>query len=197
LRHTFALLQKRLFQFLFMKKYTLLLLAAATLAGCGEKDDATSPANFLTGNNFDQLEGWTGDLVQPALTKEKAHSGAYSVRVGPGVEYSNGFVSTLGKLSPTRINQLKMKAWVYVPSGAVTASIVANLIDPATPGAKPAMWESVPLDKTVKKRNEWVEVEKTFTLPANASPSFKLYVYLWSGGAQNVAYMDDIQLLRP
>lgn len=180
-----------------MKRYTLLLLTAATLAGCGDKNGSTHPANFLTGNDFDQLEGWTGDMPQPSLTKEKAHSGAYSVHVGPGIEYSNGFIGTLGKLSPTRLTQVKVKGWVFLPTGTVTAGIVTNLTDPAATDGKPALWEALPLDKAVKKRNEWVEVEKTLTLPANAGPNFKLYVYLWSGGSQNVAYLDDLQILRP
>lgn len=179
-----------------MKKYTLLLLAAATLAGCGN-DNATRPANYLTGNDFDQMEGWFGDVPQPSLTKEKAHSGAYSVHVGPGIEYSNGFIGTLGKLSPTRLTKVTVKGWVFVPTGTVTAGIVTNLIDPASTTGKAAMWEVIPLDKAVKKRNEWVEVERTLTLPANAGPNFKLYMYLWSGGSQNVAYLDDVQILRP
>lgn len=179
-----------------MKKYTLLLLTAATLAGCGDKS-SSRPANYLTGNDFDQLEGWTGDMVLPSLTKEKAHSGAYSMRVGPGIDYSNGFIGTLGKISPTRLTQIQVKAWVYVPAGNVTAAIVTQLMDPASTDGKMAMWEPMPLDKAVKKRNEWVEVEKTLTLPANAGPNFKLYVYMWSGGAPNVAYLDDVQVLRP
>ncbi|MFD2719384.1 carbohydrate binding domain-containing protein [Hymenobacter monticola] len=180
-----------------MKKYTLLLLTAAALAGCGDKDGGSRPANLLTGNDFEQMDGWMGDVPQPSLTKEKAHSGAYSVHVGPGIEYSNGFIGTLGKLSSTRLNQIKVKAWVYVPSGPTATSIVTSLVDPATPGAKPAMWDAMGLDKMVKKRNDWQEVEKTFTLPANVGPNYKLYVYLWSGGSQNVAYLDDIQFLRP
>jgi hypothetical protein len=180
-----------------MKKYTLLLLTAATLAGCGDKNGSSRPANYLTGNDFDQMEGWFGDIPQPSLTKEKAHSGTYSVHVGPGIEYSNGFIGTLGKLSPTRLTKLTVKGWVYVPTGPATAGIVMNLTDPAAADGKPAMWEVLPLDKAVKKRNEWVEVEKTLTLPANASSNFKLYVYLWNGGSQSVAYLDDVQILRP
>lgn len=179
-----------------MKKYSLLLLTAATLAGCGD-ESSSRPANYLTGNDFEQLEGWTGDVALPSLTKEKAHSGSYSVRVGPGIDYGNGFIGTLGKLSPTRLTQVQVKGWVFVPAGTVTAGIVTNLVDPAATDGKAALWEVLPLDKAVKKRNEWVEVEKTLTLPANAGPNFKLYVYLWSGGSPSVAYLDDVQLLRP
>ena len=75
--------------------------------------------------------------------------------------------------------------------------MVTQLMDPAVTNGKPVMYDAISLDKAAKSRNEWVEVEKTVTLPANAGPTFKLYVYLWSGGSPNVAYLDDVQVLRP
>lgn len=181
-----------------MKKYTYLAVALAltTLAGCGDNNGSSRPANLLTGNDFEQIEGWNGEAVVASLTKEKAHSGIYSMRVGPGVDYSSGFLGALGKLSATRVNKIQVKAWVFVPAGATAASLVTQLMDPAQANGKPLMYDALSLDKAVKARGEWTEVEKTITLPATASPTFKLYVYLWSGGSPNVAYIDDIQLLE-
>ena len=179
-----------------MKKYSYLALALAMLAGCGDKNASNRPENLLTGNDFEQMEGWNGEAALPSLTKDKAHSGSYSMRVGPGVDYSNGFIGSLGKLSSTRVNKIQVKAWVFVPAGATAAALVTQLMDPAQANGKPLMYDALPLDKAVKARNEWAEVEKTITLPANASPNFKLYVYLWSGGSPNVAYIDDVQLLE-
>jgi hypothetical protein len=181
-----------------MKKYTFLALAGALagLAGCGDKSSAARPENLLTGNDFEELEGWTADTQLPSLTRDKAHSGTFSMRVGPGIDYANGFIGALGKLSPTRLNQVQVKAWVYLPNGNATAALVTSVIDPAAADGKPALWDSLPLEKAAKSRNEWVEIEKTITLPANAGPNFKLYAYLWSGGAPNLAYIDDMQILR-
>lgn len=180
-----------------MKKHIYLALALAALAGCNGSDSETRPANLLAGNNFEGMEGWNGDTPPPAsLNKEKAHSGIYSMRVGPDVEYASGFIGTLGKLSPTRLAKVQIKAWVYVPAGATSSSLVTQIIDPATPGASPLLWQALPLNDVAKKRNEWIEVEKTITMPANASPTFKLYVYLWRGLAPTVAYVDDMQILR-
>ena len=176
-----------------MMKYLWPVLALTTLAGCGD-NATTRPDNLLAGNDFEGLEGWTNEVPMPALTRDKAHSGVYSVRVGPGVDYSNGFIGTLGKLSATKPTQIQVKGWAYVPTGPTGAALVTQLMDPAAP--KPVVWESLALDKLVKKRNEWTEVEKTITVPANANPNFKLYVYLWSGGQPNVAYLDDVQILR-
>ena len=179
-----------------MTRYTFLWLAMAALAGCGDKTTANRPDNLLTGNDFEEMEGWIGDTQMPALTKEKAHSGVYSVHVGPGVEYSNGFNGTLGKISPSRITQVQVKGWVYVPANAASVSLITQLNNPADASGKPVLWEALPLDKAAKSPNQWVEVEKTLTLPANTGSNFKLQVYLWNGGSGAVAYLDDLQILR-
>lgn len=180
-----------------MSKYTCLFLALASLAGCNSDSSSSRPSNLLTGNDFEQLEGWTAQTPLPSLTKEKAHSGIYSMKVGSGIDYSNGFIGTLGSISSVRIDKVLVKAWVYVPKGATAAALVTQLMDPAAVGGKPMLWEAMSLDKEAKTRNEWVEVEKIITIPANAASGFKLYVYLWSGNMPNVAYIDDIQILRP
>ena len=181
----------------FMNKYTFLFLALAALAGCNSNNTESRPKNLLSSNDFEQLEGWTADIPLPSLTKEKAHSGSYSIKVGSGIDYSNGFIGTLGSISPIRVSQVLVKAWVFVPSGPTSAALVTQVMDPSVPGAKPVLWEALPLDKEAKTRNEWVQVEKSLTLPANVGPGFKLYVYLWSGNTPNIAYIDDIQILRP
>lgn len=171
------------------------LAALLALAGCGDKGSMSHPDNFLAGNDFESLEGWTADAPMPSLTKVKAHSGVYSLQVGPGIEYSNGFANSLGKLTPSRIEKIQVKAWVYLPTGS-HASLVTQLMNPAVTDGKPVQYDAMPLEKAVKKPNEWTEVEKTITLPANAGPDFKLYVYMWNAGSASIAYIDDVQILK-
>lgn len=181
-----------------MKKTIYLSLALALgLAGCGGDKGSSRAENVLASSGFEEIEGWNGDAPLPlSLTREKAHSGTYSMRVGPDVEYASGFIGALGKMSPVRLNEVKVTAWIYLDGTAPSGAIVTQVLDPATPNAKPLLWESLPLDKAVPKRKEWVQVEKTVRLPANVSPTCKLYVYLWRGAAPVVAYIDDVQLER-
>ncbi|GAB3878050.1 hypothetical protein GCM10028824_39230 [Hymenobacter segetis] len=181
-----------------MKKHIYLVLALATLAGCGDKNGKSRPDNFLAGNDFEEIEGWNGDAPLPvSLTREKAHSGIYSMRVGPDVEYASGFIGTVGKISPTRLTKIKIKGWVFVPAGQPGGAIVTQVIDPDKQGASPLLWEALSLETAVKKRAEWVEIEKTLTMPANLSPTNKLYMYLWRGASPtSVAYIDDMEILR-
>jgi hypothetical protein len=144
-----------------MTKYTFLLLSLVALAGCGEKDGASRPENLLAGNDFESLEGWTNDVKLVSLTKEKAHSGLYSVHVGPGMDYSNGFNGELGKLSPTKFDKVQIKGWVFVPDAKSTAALITQLIDPADTSGKPALWEATSLERATKAPNRWVEIDRT------------------------------------
>jgi hypothetical protein len=177
-----------------MKKYLYAVLTLATVASCGGSKDGDKPANLLASNDFEAFDGWVGAEAMPTLTKEKAHSGSYSVMARPGAEYSNGYNNTLNKLSPIKLNKIKIHGWVYLPTTQTPAVLVTSLTDPAQP--KPLLWDGLALSKEVKWANKWVEVEKEITLPANSAPTNRLYVYLWSGGAPTPVFLDDLEILR-
>ncbi|MBO0360897.1 carbohydrate binding domain-containing protein [Hymenobacter sp. BT186] len=172
-----------------MKK---LLYASLTLclAACGDKA-ATIPANQLAGNDFESIEGWVGDNTPASLTKENAHSGRYSIKVDPAIEYSMGYSNLLGKLSASKLRKIKIKAWVYLPKGTTDAMLVTSVVDPADP-SKPVLWDGFKLADQVKADSKWTEVEKEITLPDNISYTQKLGVYLWRTAAQGPAFMDDV-----
>jgi len=178
-----------------MKHYLCVVLAAATLAACSSPSSKFNSKDLLASSDFESVEGWNGDApVPPSLTREKAHSGSYSMRVGPDVAYASGFIGALNKFSPSRLTKVKVRAWVFVPEGQPGGAVVTQLMDPAT--NQGVLWEALNLDESNAKRNEWVQVEKTVTLPANTGPTFKLYVYLWSGNTPTIAYIDDMEIIR-
>ncbi|UOQ66037.1 hypothetical protein [Hymenobacter volaticus] len=168
--------------------YTLLVIGVAS---CGEKK-AEVPANQLAGNDFESIEGWMGDNTPNSLTKEKAHSGRYAIKVDPGVEYSMGYNNLLGKLSASRLRKIKVHAWVNLPNGKSDAVLVTSVADPNNPAAKPIVWEGLKLTDKVKSFNKWVEVEKEITLPDNVTYNNKMNVYLWRGGAPETTFLDDL-----
>ncbi|MBF9143083.1 hypothetical protein [Hymenobacter properus] len=180
-------------------KNTYYSFLALVLAACGH---ATSekPAGYMAGNDFESVAGWTnGCDVPPSLTTSKAHSGRYSVKVGPAAEYSLGYSSVASKLSTTRFSKLKIKAWVNVPNDKSAATLVVE-VDPATtaPDQKPLLWKGLELAKTAGGYNKWVEVEQTVDMPATITPESQLKVYMWRGanaGAEDI-YLDDIELLN-
>ena len=176
-----------------MKKWLGILLTAS-LASCGGGDTTTNPANLVAKNDFESMDGWMGDAPAPSLTKEKAHSGLYSVSVRPGVDYGIGYSSLLGKMTPTRPQKIKLSAWVFVPSDQANANLVVEMRDPANPAAPPLLWQGIVLKKEVKKFNEWQQLEKVITLPAGATAATSFKMYLWRTDSAVPVYLDDVVL---
>ena len=170
----------------------LYALLALSLAACGEKPKAT-PANLLASNDFESVDGWLGGVNPTSLTKDKAHSGRYSVKVSPESEYSLGYDNPFGKLSASKLKKIKLRAWVNLPNGKSEAILVAAVPN-STAGAKPLLWEGVKLRDKVKSYNKWVEVEKEITLPDNITYNDKINAYLWSAGSSDPVYMDDMSI---
>ena len=177
-----------------MKK---LLYASFVLVftACGEKATEV-PANQLAGNDFESVEGWVGNDVPPSLTKEKAHSGLYAIKVDPSNEFSMGYNNLLGKLSPSRLNKIKVHAWVNIPDANSTAVLVTQITDPANPTAPPILWDAIKLGEKAKTQSRWVEVEKEINLPANITYTNRIQVYLWRPSGAETAFLDDLSISK-
>ncbi|TGE26496.1 carbohydrate binding domain-containing protein [Hymenobacter metallicola] len=173
-----------------MKK---LLYAVFTLGvvACGDNKSET-PANLLAKNDFESLEGWTSGVPAPSLTKEQAHSGRYSIKVGPAVEYSLGYSNQLGKLSANRVKKIKIHGWAYLPDKQSNGVVVTEIKDPAT--GKNLIWEGLEIGKQTKTVNKWVEIEKVIEIPATAAYTSFLNVYMWRANSSQNIYLDDLEI---
>lgn len=159
------------------------LLVAAS--GCSTKTE--KPENELTHNDFESLDGWGVD--NPSLTREKAHSGQYAIKIQRGIDFGLTYSNLLGKISPTRINKIKVSAWVYTtkPTGA---SLTVELKDGVN------FNQGMSLGTKVKKAGEWTEVSQVFDLPANSAPTNRIKIYMWGTSGDEVVYLDDLQVTR-
>ncbi|GGF04599.1 carbohydrate binding domain-containing protein [Hymenobacter cavernae] len=176
-----------------MRKLLYLLLTAG-VAACAEKQTQL-PANLITHNSFEELDGWMGsDQYLASLTTEQAHSGKYSAKVDPAIEFSTGYSKQLGKVAARIPKKLKIKAWVNLSNSKATPFLVTELKQAGT--NKQLLWEGLELAKEAKHYNLWVQVEKTVSLPAEAAYSDVLKVYLWRGSSIQPAYIDDLMILN-
>ena len=174
-----------------MKNFFYALLALS-LSSCGGGGPEIS-VNQLAGNDFEAIDGWVGENTPLSLTKEKAHSGRYAVKVGPGIEYSTGYNNQLGKLSASKLNKIKVRAWVNVASGKAESMLVVTVLDPSSPG-KSVMWKGFRLADQVKSYNKWVEIEQEVSLPDNVASTNRIGVFLWRTAAAETAYLDDLTI---
>lgn len=179
-----------------MKKllYALLPLALASCGGASTK----TPANQLAFNSFDQLEGWTnGAPANPSLTKDKAHSGDYSVKVAPGIDYSLGYNDQLGHLSAARVAKIRLHGWVFLPNDKAGVVLVTEVGNPGEP--KPLNWDGLDLLKEAKDKsslNQWLEIDHTVDIAPAANYLSVMKVYLWRSSSSQPAYLDDLQILK-
>lgn len=170
--------------------YTWLLLG---LGACGNSDGQS--AAHLTFNDFDTLAGWTGS-PNPSLTKEKAHSGKYSIKVDPSLEYSLGYNSTLNRLSDARADAKNMaiRGWAFVPSESDHPQVVLELLNPAT--GQLLLREAADLHQVAADQGygKWVEFSHPVALPAAATAFTQVKLYLWRGDSPEPVYVDDLAL---
>lgn len=176
-----------------MKRLVYAALALA-LTACGGAS-TTKPENLLAANSFDELDGWVPDGSMPFLTRAKAHSGQFSASVNPTSEYAGGYSGTLGKLSGTRLNKLRLHAWVWLPSRDAKASLVTQVTDPAS--GKVLLYDNIDLvAATSSTFGKWAEVDKELTLPAEVTSNSVFKTYLWRNQSSQPVYMDDLQIER-
>lgn len=171
-------------------KNILLALPLAALFACGSDDSAKDAKDVMMNADFDSLVGWVPD--PSTLTKEKAHSGAYSLKVDPTHEYSLTYSNTLGQLSGTRIRGIKVDAWAYLPSKDAAANLVFVLKDNV--GGQDILNEQIGLLSQVKEYGKWVQISKEISFPASANYTSQLGVYLWRASSAVPVYVDDIRV---
>ncbi|UOG74690.1 hypothetical protein MTX78_21550 [Hymenobacter tibetensis] len=172
-------------------KRLLFSLSIIVLAGCGSQDKVDQ--NTLMASDFESIQGWLPDLQNPTLTRDKAHSGKYSIKIDPTYEYSLTYRANLGQLSSARVKKMKISAWVFVPNAQAQAALVTT-IDGAEANGQPLLWEAANMSESVRGQfNKWVEITKEIVVPAEATYTSRISIYLWrSGSVSAPVYLDDL-----
>ena len=172
----------------FLANPTLALLLAASACS----SSASKPENELLSNDFESLTGW--NIEHPSLTREKAHSSQYSIKIQKGIDYSLTYRNILGKMASDRIEKIRIKAFVYLtkPTGA---SLTVQLMQSPT-DATSVFNQAINLQSKVKNVGQWTEINEVVDLPASATPGNELRLYTWGANNDEVVYLDDLQVLK-
>lgn len=170
-------------------KRILLALPLALLAACGGDNTTATDKDVLMKCDYDTLVGWLPD--SNVLTKEKAHSGIYSVKVDANREFSLGYSSLLGQLSSTRIKGVHVDGWAFLTDKNSTASISVELKDVTTGNIISRQY--IEYGK-LTQYGKWTPISGDFIFPANATYTSQLVIYLWRATATTPAYLDDLRI---
>lgn len=143
-----------------------------------------APGRVLFATSFEDLEGWVTE--NPSLTKEKAHTGQYSIKVDQATEFSLTYLNRLARLSPQRFNKVRLTGW-----GLITAPGAASLVFQITRADQSTVF----YDKIdITQANSWQQLSKVMSLPAVLDPMDQVRIYLWRAEAKTPVYLDDVKL---
>lgn len=173
--------------------YSVLLLGlAGVFSACQRSSDVPpvgSGQKEWIRQDFESLWGWIGKDHANSLTQEKAHSGRFAIKTGPGIDYSLPFSAPLDQLSPTKPRKLRVQAWVWVPEekNATTLVIEAG----GTKGT--VSWQGIRLANKVKSYGSWEEIDENVLMDTRITSDDALNVYLWrQDGNDSPVYLDDL-----
>jgi hypothetical protein len=144
----------------------------------------------LMRSDFDHLTGWIGDTS--SLTRDKAHSGAYSLVVKPGAARSLGYDAVLGQLCSSRPDKLYVSAWVMRTGNQNATKLVVEIKDPDANNQ--VFREDIDLGKEVQKLDTWQRLEHAVAVPPKVSANAHIMLYLSGAEAGQPTYLDDLAL---
>lgn len=167
--------------------------ALAATTGCGSPGQPDGTGKVLMHNDFESLAGWLGQAPQPSLTRERAHSGHYSLKVDAGTEYSLNYNGTLGHLSDVRITKIKLDAWVLAPNAEAGGLLVTHMGD-NVPGQKALLWDGFDIVKASPQYGDWQHVSRVLEIPATATTNTNIGIFLWRNKGNQTVYLDDLAI---
>lgn len=147
-------------------------------------------ADIITSNDFESVFGWIPN--NETLTRERSHSGHYSIKVDDKHEFSLGFDRELGQIDPRKLKKIKLEAWAFLPSKNASAMLGLQVMDPAT--GQVVMSDGIPLVEAVEADKQWVPISKEVTLVDSIAPTNHLKVFLWRNSATEPAFLDDLRI---
>ncbi len=178
----------------YMRYFLLTAATIACLTSCSSDSQNRASAldedGLLTFNDFESMAGWIPE--NNSLTREVAHSGNYSIKVEPGMDFSLAYDAQLGQVTPRKPRKIKLEAWAYVLTNQSTAKLGLQIADPAT--GQTVFGDGIELLEQVKKYRTWVPISKEIPLPDSIAHSHHLKVFLWRNYFPEVSYIDDVRI---
>ena len=170
----------------------LLTLLAACQSPPVSPGSAAAGETLITRNDFEASVGWGDTPASPALTTEVAHSGSWSEKVGPGIEYAQTYHQQVGRMVERRPRRLKMSGWFYFPDLRSHPMLVLQVVK--ADGGGDLVWQGLDVARYVQIPNQWTYAERIVDVPAAVGALDECRFFLWQSAPTTAAYADDLEL---
>jgi hypothetical protein len=135
-------------------------------------------------NNCEPNQIWTGEAT---ISKNAVkRSGDYSSKMDKDVEFGMGLRKRCDEISEVPPKKIIAGLWINCPDSLSGAQIVISVDDENGN----LFWSGFPINKSVKKTNEWVYLENTIDFPLALNPKNYISVYVWNP-SKELFYIDD------
>lgn len=168
----------------------LTVLGLVAAAGCSKPETVATDGKQLTFNDFEAVAGWIPNTE--TISRERAHSGSYSVKVGPENEFGMGYRMVLEKIIDHRPHKIRVEGWGYMTDITSTANLGFQIFDEAA--GKEIFGDGIPYADAVHTPGKWIKISKDIVLPNTVTGNQQLRVFLWRAGATTPAYIDDLRI---
>jgi hypothetical protein len=135
-------------------------------------------------NNCEPNQIWTGEGTIAKNDVKK--SGEYSSKMDASVEFGMGLRKRCDEISITPPKKVVAGVWIYCPDTTNGGQIVVSVDDEKGN----VFWSGFPINKSVKKKGEWVYVENVIEFPLTLNNANYISIYVWNPKKESF-YLDD------
>jgi hypothetical protein len=164
--------------------FAMLVLITACEEEVKEKKVEAKKTKTVFTNSCEPNQVWTGEETISKNTVKR--SGNCSSKMDKDVEFGMGLRKRSDEISEAPPKKIIAGLWINCPDSLIDAKIVLSVDDEKGN----IFWSGFPINKSVKKTNEWVYIENTIDFPLALNPKNYISVYVWNP-KKELFYIDD------
>jgi len=171
------------------KYWKVFLHTGVEYIGCFDVKEIQNDYDFMEkytlSNDFENNK-WGNDNN---VTCAYAHSGTHSAFSNSTLQYSPGYIDSVGHLPQPAKGKLSVytEFWVYMPDKNNDARLIVALQEKDNPSY---FWHNISIPEIVDSCNKWTKIEDAVELPDFKSKNDRISIYVLN--PKGIVYIDDV-----
>ena len=161
-------------------------LFVVSIAACDEEIEEkkidTTKTVFV--NTCEPNQIWSGE--ETISKNEIKRGGEYSSKMTKEIEFGMGLRKRCDEISEFPPKKVVAGVWINCPEVLKGGQIVISIDDEKGN----VFWSGFPINKSIKKQNEWIYCENTIEFPMELNAKNYVSIYVWNP-EKELFYLDD------